>query len=111
MTFIILALCLSTISFTISFTGIFEPLRDLLSKIHPKIEELVNCPFCLSHWIVIFFSFFLYGVLTPEPVVGIYWIDFVANAFAIICISAMIHFVLLRAYKPVADIMVRKHLK
>lgn len=111
MKLILLALCLSTVTFTISSTGIFEPVRKLLSKIHLKVEELIHCPFCLSHWVVIFFSFFFYNAIEPEPILGIYWFDFIVNAFAIICISAVIHFVLLRAYKPVGEAMMRRELE
>ena len=35
---------------------IIKIIRDALSSIHPKIGELLQCPFCLSTWIGALFS-------------------------------------------------------
>ncbi len=107
----IIACCLSAISFTITFTSIFKWLRELLSKIHPKIEELIHCPWCLSHWILIISSIFIYDKVNILPITFISIIDYIIVCFAIICISGIFHYVLLRAYEPVSRMMINREIE
>ena len=94
-TIITLGLVVSGISFTLSVTSIFEWLRTGIGKIHPKLEELFRCPWCLSHYVAIIvmlsLNFFYHS-----------FIDFIVYWFEIITISGIIHYILLRAYEPVA---------
>lgn len=97
---IMLALAVSAISFTISFTSIFMGVREWISRIHPKLEELIHCPWCLSHYVA------LVAMFTAGKYTG--FIDFVAQWFAMICLSGLCHYVLLRAYKPVMENMMNR---
>ena len=109
---IIISLFISSVSFTISVTSIFEWLRRLVSTIHPKLEELIHCPYCLSHWILFLFLAINYGKFEPVNILKEeYIMNFTVSIFAIICISAIVHYVLLRAYEPVLRMMLLKKME
>ena len=48
---ILLALAVASTSVTISKSNALEWLRNLVSKLGRWPEELIHCPYCLSHWI------------------------------------------------------------
>lgn len=99
------ALCAASISYTISVTSIFEWLRNFIADhIGGKIEELIHCPYCLGHYIV------LVIMLTTKNmryhVVEIsrgYIYNFLFTWFCIICVMALIHYFMNLAYKPIAE--------
>jgi len=106
LTLILLSLAVSGISFTITTTAMFTWLRELLSPIHHKLEELVHCPWCLSHWVT-------FVILIWAPLyrfTGIPFVDFFLTAFSIVGISGTFHYVLLRTYAPIAEAMLRRQL-
>jgi hypothetical protein len=105
LTLIAAAFTSAAISFTITFTGVFKPVRDYISSVHPKAGELIHCPWCFNHYVV--FIMLPLGGVPLIPVmsqVGFFSIifNFFFTAFAIIGAAGVIHYVLLRAYEPVA---------
>lgn len=109
-TFLILSFVISSISFTISTTSMFTWLREILSSVHEKLEELIHCPWCLSHWVIIVMFVLLSSLgVQPYNVSGNYFLDFIITGFAMTFVSGLGHYVLLRAYKPVMEnMMMRK---
>lgn len=108
---LLVALCAACISYTICWTAIFKWLRELLSNVHPKLEELIHCPYCFSHYVV------LTIMLTTEnisqylvPITSYTVYNFLFTWFAIVCIVSLLHFVMLRTYKPVMDYMADRYL-
>lgn len=104
----VLALCVSSASFTISTTSIFKEVREKISSYHHKLEELIHCPWCLSHWMT-----FIILIMTWKwmEITGSGLIDFLLTTFAITCISGICHYVLLRAYEPVAKALVARQIE
>lgn len=102
------AICCGAISFTISFTGIFEKLRDFLEKKNKFLGELIHCPWCLNHYIVLVF------LLTSDVEyinISKYVIyQFLFTWFVIVGISGILHYILLRAYQPVSQLMLHRKL-
>ena len=109
---LIIALCVAAISFTISTTSMFKWLRELVSPIHYKIEELIHCPYCLSHWIT-----FIILLIVPNHILKIWEsqgiivniFNYLFTSFSVIGIVGMIHYILLRSYEPVAKAMMYRH--
>jgi accessory gene regulator protein AgrB len=99
---LLISLCAASISFTITTTSMFKWFRELVSPIHKKVEELVHCPWCLSHWTVLII------LLSSGWHDSVY--DFLFTLFACTTICGLIHYVLLRAYEPVAKEMARRHI-
>lgn len=58
---ILLALAVASTSVTISKSNALEWLRNQVSKLGRWPEELIHCPYCLSHWIAVA------GVLLMSP--------------------------------------------
>ncbi len=105
-TLIVIALTCAAISFTITTTSIFAWFRDIVSKIHPKIEELIHCPWCLNHYVVLGVLPTAIKKLQIEDINSVY--NFIIFWFATVCIGGLIHYVLLRAYEPVAKTMLQR---
>lgn len=105
---VMISLATAAISFTITTTSIFTWLREWVSPWHHKVEELIHCPWCLSHYISLVILACVYDktLFLDIPT----WIHLAINWFALICLVGIYHFVLLRAYHPVAENMVRRQL-
>jgi hypothetical protein len=101
--FLVLSFFVASVSFTISVTSIFSWLRELVAKIHPKLEELIFCPYCLGHYICLI----TLGILNPDiPVVTTNgYINFLIIWLSIMTPVSLFHYVMLRAYQPVAETM------
>lgn len=113
----IMAFVVAAISFTISTTSMFKWLRELVSPIHHKIEELIHCPWCLAHWITFILlwcipsSYIIEVVPVIENSLVLRSFNFLFTTFAIIGLVGLLHYVLLRAYEPVAKAMAMRQLE
>lgn len=96
----------AAISFTITFTSIFKPVRDYIYNISPKLGRLIHCPWCFNHYVIfIMIPLGKVPLIPVTPQLGFFSIlfNFFFTAFAVIGAAGLIHYVLLRAYKPVAE--------
>ena len=98
------ALCAASISYTISVTSIFEWLRNLIEDhIGGKIEELIHCPYCLGHYVVLVIMFTTKGLRYHlMPISGNIVYDFLFTWFCIVCVLSLLHYFMNIAYKPIA---------
>jgi hypothetical protein len=88
------ALASAAISFTITTTSIFTWLRDVVISLKiQKLEELIHCPWCLSHYITVFLLLISGQYKT--------FVSFLILFFAVQGIIGLLHYVMLRAYEPV----------
>lgn len=99
---ICVALACGGISFTITTTSLFKTVREWISNIHPKLDQLIHCPWCLGHWVTL-----LYMIIGKDNSYALYitkyeFTDFLITLFTIISIEGLLHYILLRAYEPVA---------
>lgn len=99
----------AAISFTITVTSIFSFLREWVSKIHPKLEELIFCPWCLNHYVV--FIMLLTSNIELFKVSEYIIYNFFFTSFAIIGAAGILHYVLLRAYEPVMKNMLDRKME
>ena len=107
----LVALCAASISYTICFTSIFKGFREWLSQFHHKLEELIHCPYCFSHYVILTIMFTtsnLSEYLVPISKFIVY--NFLFTWFCIVCITSLLHYVMLRTYKPVMDYMTDREL-
>lgn len=108
MEFIFICFCVASISYTISATSIFEGFREAVSPLHKKIEELVYCPYCLGHYVTIFVLLVTgYRIDTNTNVI----VDYLFTIFAVMGAVACLHFLITRAYEPIAKNIVYRDLK
>jgi hypothetical protein len=110
---LVVSLCAASISYTISMAGIFKWLRTWIERIFPeKIVELVHCPYCLAHYIILCIMLTTTNVsnyLIPVSCFVVY--NFLFTWFVIVCLVSLLHFVMLRAYAPVAILETHRLLK
>ena len=103
---ILVALCAASISYTISYTSIFLGFREWISKFHHKLEELIHCPYCLCHYIILTIMFTTNDISSKlVPIANNIVYDFLFTWFCIVCITSLLHCVMLIAYRPVMQYM------
>lgn len=106
---VLIAFATTSISFTITTTSIFKWLRELISPVHHKLEEVIHCPWCLSHYIsLVLLCVFYDKVLFLDLNI---WLNLILDWFALLCPVGLFHFVFLRAYKPVAEAMFNREIE
>jgi len=67
---IFIALATASISMTITKSNITKKLRALISKCGLRAEELIHCPYCLSHWLaVIIICTFYWGIYPLSTII------------------------------------------
>ena len=103
---ILVALCAASISYTISYTSIFLGFREWISKFHHKLEELIHCPYCLCHYIILTIMFTTNDISSKlVPIANNIVYNFLFTWFCIVCITSLLHCVMLIAYRPVMQYM------
>ena len=103
---ILVALCAASISYTISYTSIFLGFREWISKFHHKLEELIHCPYCLCHYIILTIMFTTNDISSKlVPITNNIVYNFLFTWFCIVCITSLLHCVMLIAYRPVMKYM------
>ena len=103
---ILVALCAASISYTISYTSIFLGFREWISKFHHKLEELIHCPYCLCHYIILTIMFTTNDISSKlVPITNNIVYNFLLTWFCIVCITSLLHCVMLIAYRPVMQYM------
>lgn len=83
----VLAVAASCVSITITQTDLFAPMRAWVAKKNHMIGHLVQCFYCISHWIV----FLLVVIYQPQIVEGSYLlVNLLVTAFFTICLATFI---------------------
>ena len=103
---VLVALCAASISYTISYTSIFLGFREWISKFHHKLEELIHCPYCLCHYVILTIMFTTNDISSKlVPIADNIVYNFLFTWFCIVCITSLLHCVMLIAYRPVMQYM------
>ena len=103
---VLVALCAASISYTISYTSIFLGFREWISKFHHKLEELIHCPYCLCHYVILTIMFTTNDISSKlVPIANNIVYNFLFTWFCIVCITSLLHCVMLIAYRPVMQYM------
>lgn len=81
MDILLIGLALASMTMTISKAHIMRRVRCTVAKLGPWAENLINCPYCLSHW----FAFIIVGYKF-----GFFPLDrFLIMSFGIITITSV----------------------
>ena len=84
MIIVYLSFVAACISFTISETQLFEPLRNWLKTKSSFLGKLFKCGYCLGHWV----AFLLVAVYRPRLFISFFFlIDYFFTAFVIAWLS------------------------
>jgi len=97
---IILSMCVSTVSLTITKSKFFSFLRYWVNKRNERLGALLSCSYCMSHWVATFFVILLYIYSPIIMVTNILLIDAIITIFATISLATIItgimHFSILK---------------
>lgn len=102
----VLALAIGAVSLTLTTADIFAWLRNWIEKRSYSRTWLVKvpfgflhgvfeCPYCMSHWIVLAAMFVLEPVLFST---GHHWPDLVVSGFALVALSSVVAGGILRIF-------------
>lgn len=83
--FILLGLCCGVISYTITKGSIFGPLRVWVIERNYWLGKLMQCPYCMSHWVALAAML----VFNPRMVGGNVVADYIATGFALTGLSVL----------------------
>lgn len=85
MTFIsellLVGFAIASIAITISKSNVTEPLRIQVSRLGRWAEELVYCPYCLSHWLAFGAVWWKWGLLPLD--------QFIIASFGLVTIASL----------------------
>lgn len=102
---VVLALVVSSISYTMSSMEIFEPLRSFCSKQNKWLGSLISCFYCLSHWVTFFFVI----LYKPQVIPGSHFlINLLVSSFFIIQLSTYFTGFIYKSMKSAIDSKIRK---
>ena len=102
------AVASASISHTMTSSPLFESIRESLGSLHPKIDGLVHCPWCTGHYIALFIICILYEHILYLPINV--FIHSILNWFTVVGLMSIFHYVIIRAYDPVAKAAARREL-
>lgn len=94
----------SSISYTITRAGVFEPIREWAKGKNKKLGDLFECPYCMAHWVTFFFA-----GLIGKPFAGAFIPGMIITIFAVPCFASLLHMVMLVSYKPIMEEGMRLH--
>lgn len=102
---LVLALVVSSISYTMSSMEIFEPLRAFCHKKNKWIGSLFSCFYCLSHWV----TFFFVALYQPQIIPGAHiLINLMVSSFFIIQLATYFSGFIFKTMKTAIDSKIRK---
>lgn len=108
-TCIVLSFAAASISFTITQTELFVPIRNIANKIGHMTGYLFHCFYCMSHWVIIA------GVLIYQPTIidsGFFWIDLMVTGFFTVTVTTFVNGFMFRSFiNAMAKMMKEKELK
>jgi hypothetical protein len=89
-----MAFAVASISMTLAKSQAFAWARDMVPGNWKWLKELVNCPYCTSHWVAIAL------VLAYRPVLLQAWfpLDLVVSAFVVVTLAAPLQWVIFKAF-------------
>lgn len=92
-----LSLATSTITLTITRARVSKPVRNWISKRSPYFGEMINCPFCTSHWV----AFILCAIYRPRPFPTRWLLDWFISSMAIVAISSVLSRIVFEAISKI----------
>lgn len=86
---LLISLAISSISYTISRTEIFKPLRKFICNKFNWLGKLISCPYCLSHWVSFIITIYIYKYISLEVIIlsfsmialSAIWIGMISRSF------------------------------
>ncbi len=92
---LVIAIAAASISYTITMTALFAPVRSWSQKLGHMISYLFNCFYCMSHWVVIGAVLIYRPRLIQSASLGV---DLIVSIFFTITVAALVCGLLFSAF-------------
>jgi hypothetical protein len=95
-----LGVACGAISMVVSRSTIFNGFHNWLEKRSVFLEDLLSCPWCVSHWIA-----FVFTLIYHPLVVTSWWVplDYIVTIMVMTVIAAITARIIFSAYKPIFE--------
>lgn len=81
-----LALASASVTWSITKSSLFRPVRERADGLHEMIGHLFGCPFCMAHWVTLVgLIFFPLSVVQYHP-----FVDFFIHWFATVTLTVIV---------------------
>lgn len=107
LTYLAITFCVASISFTVTISGIFEPLREWIYSKSKFFGQLITCPWCFGHYPT-FIIVFIFGIYIPLSNYSL--INYLFTCFSIIGVTGIWYKILLTAFDPVLKIKAQREI-
>jgi hypothetical protein len=97
---IVLGIASGAVSMVVSRSTIFNSFHNWLEKRSVYLEDLLSCPWCLSHWVALVFT------IIYRPLVITSWlipVDYFVTVMVMTVIAAITARIIYSAYKPIFE--------
>jgi len=81
---IYLSFVTASLSFTVTETKVFAPLREWIKKNNSFLGELVSCGYCFGHWV----AFALVTIYRPKLFESLWLFDYFLTAIVVAWLAA-----------------------
>ena len=93
---LIIGIATGAISLLLTKSAVFNFLHDWLEKHIPFVGKILDCTWCTSHWVALFFVLIyrprLLNVFAP--------VDYLVSIFVLVFIGSLVARTIYSAYKP-----------
>lgn len=97
---VFLGIATGAISMVVSRSTILNSFHDWLEKRSVFLENLLSCPWCVSHWIALIFT------IIYRPLIVTSWfvpVDYFVTVMVMTVIAAITARIIYSAYKPIFE--------
>jgi len=95
---VVLGIATGAISMVVSRSTIFNAFHDWLEKRSVFLEDLLSCPWCLSHWIALVFTIIYHPLIVTSWFVPL---DYFVTLMVMTVVAAITARIIYSAYKPI----------
>lgn len=107
--YLLVAACAASISFTVTMSGMFEFMREWIYAKNDFFGQLITCPYCFGHYVVLTMLFTSDIPLLHISSLPLYNLLF--TWFMLMGIVALLHKVIITAYEPVMLLKAKRHVE
>jgi Protein of unknown function (DUF1360) len=94
--FLILGMATGAISLVLTKSEALNFMHDWLEKHIPVLGKMLNCPWCTSHWVALFFVV----IYRPRLVYVFAPVDYLVSVMVLVTIASVVARLIYSAYKP-----------
>jgi len=93
---LVLGIATGAISLVLTKSTVFDFAHDWLERKAPFLGEMLNCPWCTSHWVALFFVL----VYRPRLLNVFAPVDYLVSVMVLVAVASVVARTIYSAYAP-----------